>query len=404
MPAPTDPPAQEWRRSRLTAHDDRSGETSPILAVADLHNHSLLSDGRGDPDTAFAKMRAAGLHVAALTDHASIPRHALDGLSQWQYPDPQALSIARTAPSSIDDDAWARTGRLADAHDVPGEFTALRGFEWTEPWLGHVNIWFSDTYATVTSPGSMEDLFAFVGQRQPQALFGYNHPGREAGELAGFVRPDDELPRRMVSLEVFNRRDDYLFSPRPGSRESPIVTCLDAGWRPALIGCSDEHGTDYGLIGKGRTGLWVDSVSRDGVRRALLARRAFATREIGLRLDARLDGHRGGAMLDRPRVGACEHEITVDVGAESLGDLEVELQLITGRSGRVEVIDRRSAGCGETVSYPVAVPAETGWVALRVADPARPYAGPRGQGPAPSDHACANWALAYASPWYLSRA
>src|SRR5687768_8192894 len=40
------------------------------LVHADLHNHTLFSDGDGDPAAAFASMRASGLDVAALTDHA----------------------------------------------------------------------------------------------------------------------------------------------------------------------------------------------------------------------------------------------------------------------------------------------------------------------------------------------
>ena len=35
------------------------------LVHADLHNHTLLSDGDGDPALAFASMRSAGLDVAA---------------------------------------------------------------------------------------------------------------------------------------------------------------------------------------------------------------------------------------------------------------------------------------------------------------------------------------------------
>ena len=42
------------------------------LVHADLHNHTLMSDGDGDPALAFDSMRAAGLDVAALTDHATI--------------------------------------------------------------------------------------------------------------------------------------------------------------------------------------------------------------------------------------------------------------------------------------------------------------------------------------------
>ncbi len=390
--------ADGWRTSRLDDDD-------LLLAVADLHNHSLFSDGDGDPETAFTQIRDAGLDVAALTDHSSIPRHAIGGLSSEHYPHAEALAVARSAPRSIDDDEWRRTGEIADAHDVPGEFTALRGFEWTEPWLGHVNVWFSDGYVPVTSPGSLSDLFTFLDADEPDALFGYNHPGREPGDLDGYARPDGEISRRMVALEVFNRRDDYLLAPRRDLGRSPIVDCLEAGWQPALIGCSDEHGTDYALVGKGRTGLWVGAVSRAGVREAMLARRAFATREVRLRLAARLDGVRAGGR-GRARTGRVD--LAVDLAVPAHDGRPVELQLLTGADGEVHVVDRRTVTCGEVHRYRVEIAAGTRWLLLRVADPARGYTGradrrlSRWMPRFLADHPCANWALAYASPWYLS--
>ena len=66
-----------WRRSRLEP-------AGPFLVIADLHNHTVLSDGRGDPEAAFQQMRHAGLDVAALTDHASIPREHREDLGLHQ--------------------------------------------------------------------------------------------------------------------------------------------------------------------------------------------------------------------------------------------------------------------------------------------------------------------------------
>ncbi len=40
----------------------------PVLVHADLHNHTMLSDGAGDPAEAFGSMRAAGLDVAAIRE------------------------------------------------------------------------------------------------------------------------------------------------------------------------------------------------------------------------------------------------------------------------------------------------------------------------------------------------
>jgi hypothetical protein len=389
--------AEQDRRSRLA--DDSLG--GPRLLFADLHNHSLLSDGRGDPEDAFRQLRDAGLDVAALTDHASTPLDQLAGLTLDDYPDAEALSIGRMVPRrSIDESTWKRTAEIADAHDVPGEFTALRGFEWTEPWLGHVNVWFSQEFLPVTTPGRIHGLHDFLAETERQALFGYNHPGREPGRFGDFEVPaaHPEVARRMVALEAFNRTYDFLFEGHDRGQRSPIADCLDAGWRPGLIGCSDEHGHNYGLVGKGRTGLWVQAHSRQGVREALLSRRAYATREVGLRLDATLDGAPMGSTLSTGRTAT----LRVDcAGSADLGPT-MELQLLTSSrkradDGGIRVIHRCRARLGEVAQASMKVPDDARWLVLRVADPDQP----RG-GPAPPGHAARGRALAYASPWFLT--
>jgi hypothetical protein len=52
---------------------------------------------------------------------------------------------------------------------------------------------------------------------------------------------------------------------------------------------TDEHGADWGHPeGKGRAGLYVHELTRWGVLEALSARRLFASRIKGLRVDAAL--------------------------------------------------------------------------------------------------------------------
>ena len=380
-----------------------------FVVHGDLHNHSLHSDGRGDPQRAFEQMREAGLDVAALTDHASIPRSRLGELSLDSYPDLAALNSARSAPRSFDAAAWERTARIADAHDVPGEFTALRGFEWTEPWLGHVNVWFSKTYLPVTTPGHLAGLEDFLVEREPGALYGYNHPGREPGRLHGFARPTRygdaaaALERRMVAVEAFNRQWDFLFSGRGGAAvdgaagspaASPLTLILDLGWRPGFIGCSDEHGFSYGLAGKGRTGLWVHEHSRAGVRQAMEARRVYATREVGLRLDATIDGVRMGSSVPGQLGGA--HVLRVDLGGGDYDGVDVELQLLSGDGAGNVVTCARLAGMGGEVTTADAVlPDGCRWIVLRVADPAH-----HNDTPGPEGHPANAWGVAYTSPWW----
>ncbi len=370
------------RQSRIT--------TGTVLLHGDLHNHSLFSDGSGDPEQAFVMMREAALDVAALTDHASIPHHAIPDLDPAVYPDEEGMRRARAAPRSFDEAGWRRTAELADAADVPGEFTAIRGFEWTEPWLGHANVWFSHGYHDVQRPGVVEGLHEWLSEHEPDALFGYNHTGREPGRFGDFTFLP-ALGGRMVALEAFNRTDDYLFGGCEDGGRPPIAACLDAGWRPGLIGVSDEHGPDYGVVGRGRTGIWAGEHSRDGVREALLSRRTFATREVGLRLDATLGGVRMGGNVE---TGRQELAVDLDAGERWSGALELQV-LVPGEDGLPQPLLQLAVDPDSVTRTEIELPAGTRWAFVRVADASR-----RNRWPGPEGHCGNAYGVAYASPWY----
>ncbi len=304
-----------------------------FLVHADMHNHSLFSDGDGDPAQAFVSMRDNGLDVAALTDHA-----VLGG------PVGLALGACGSECASIRgiaDADWAATRHFADQADTPESFVAIRGFEWSSPTLGHMNVWFSTDWVDPErtlglvgveglelltdeipglGPAVGEPLAEFVGdlpitgltmapffdwlRSSPgsgvlggglDGIAGFNHPGREPGRFGQFTY-DPRLVDQVVSLELFNRTEDYLFEGTDRDDPSPLVQCLDAGWRPGLLGVTDEHGTDWGApLDKGRGGLWVTDLSRGAVRRAMEQRAFFATRERGLRVDVAARSHTTGA-------------------------------------------------------------------------------------------------------------
>lgn len=382
-----------------------SGARTSLLH-ADLHNHTLLSDGRGDPEAAFASMRAAGLDAAALTDHASLDAHLAGLLHSGRLP------RGYLPVPGLDPDGWRRTAELADSHDEPGVFTAIRGFEWTEPVLGHVNVWGSDDFTEVVDVGRMTSLYSWLSNHEMAgALTGFNHPGREPGRFEDF-RFDAGVAERMVSLEMFNRYDDYLFEGCDVGGVSPLVACLGAGWRTGLSGASDEHEASWGdNEGKGRTGMWVTEHSREGVREAMLARRFFATRTSGLRLD----------VVARPAGGTAERAPEPDAQSTPMGgqlsvssgevrfDVDVDrgagwegkpLRVQVLRPGPVvpEMVAAADVLSGEVASVPVSLDAADGdWVVVRISDPAR-----RNGTPGPHGHPCNDLGIAYASPFWLS--
>ncbi|MEV6302964.1 CehA/McbA family metallohydrolase [Actinoplanes sp. NPDC051861] len=341
------------------------------LVHADLHNHTLMSDGDGDPARAFESMRAAGLDVAALTDHTTL--FAIEGLSSSE---------------------WNRTGQLADAANVPGVYTALRGFEWSHPLLGHVNVWYTGSFTDLGGSSSMNRLYDWLGRTG--GIGGFNHPGREILRFNNFAY-NAALREQMVGLEMFNRGDDYLFDGWSSGQTSPLTACLNAGWRTGLTGVTDEHGTEWGYPeGKGRTGVWAVENTRNGVLAALRDRRFFATRVSGLRLDATASGVRMGGSLPFAK-GDVRFVVDLDRGPEWAGK-PLNIQVLRPGTAAPAVADVIETQAGRITEFTVPLDAEDGsWVVLRVSDPTQANASP-----GPSGHPCNDWGVAYSSPWWLT--
>jgi hypothetical protein len=340
------------------------------LVHADLHNHTVLSDGDGDAALAFASMRDAGLDVAALTDHTTL--FAIEGLSQRE---------------------WNLTGTLADAADDPGRYTAIRGFEWSHPLLGHANVWFTDDFVDLLGASGMSRFYSWLTARSGVASF--NHPGRELGRFDNFgfsAAARDQL----VGLEMFNRRDDYLFEGWSSGQPSPLVACLNRGWRTGITGVTDEHGTDWGFPeGKGRTGLWVLENTRQAVFEAMQARRFFATRVSGLRLDATANGVQMGGSLP---IASGDVRFLADLDRGPLWEGKpLRVQVLRPGSDAPEVADVIETVSGNLVDFTVPLDVADGpWVLLRISDPAEPN-----DTPGPAGHPCNDWGVAYSSPWWL---
>jgi len=341
------------------------------LVHADMHNHTVMSDGDGSADAAFASMREAGLDVAALTDHTTL--FAIEGLSSGE---------------------WRTTGDLANAANDPGQFTAIRGFEWSHPLQGHINVWNTTDFADLARASSPGSLYSWLTGRSA-GLASFNHPGREIGRFNNFSF-NASARSQLVGLEMFNRGDDYLFEGWSSGMTSPLVACLNAGWRPGLTGVTDEHGTTWGFHeGLGRSGMWVTENTRDAVFAAMTARRVFATRVSGLRVDATANGVRMGGVLG---TASADVRFLVDVDRGPAWDGKpLRIQVLRPGTSAPAVVDVVDTVNGTVADFTVPLDAADGnWVVLRVSDPAAANGSP-----GPSGHPCNDFGVAYTSPWWL---
>ena len=200
------------------ARTSRLGRRSR-LAHADLHNHSIQSDGAGDPALAFESMRAAGLDVAALTDHTTVSKvlGPVDACAAFPPPEPGAEDPCRSL-AGMNERHWQDTRRHADRADDPGEFTALRAFEWSSPLLGHMNVWFSrDWTDPLSTAGFSLSSLLQLGLTESGIAGALGPLGPVGGRLLELIRRSE--PRGMALFYEWLRRSP----PRRCSAAAPTA-------------------------------------------------------------------------------------------------------------------------------------------------------------------------------------
>jgi hypothetical protein len=406
---------------------------SLTLVHSDLHNHSLISgDALGAAHDALNEIKARGIDVACMTEHA------VSGLGHGQFDCPDWKMGGCRFVEGINANDWQSMSEIADAAYKPGSFVSFRGFEYSTPTVGHINVWFGKDFTdpahefALATPRAVSEAWRVFPQSKPVADRFKNAPdtaliapfydwltttpgtfpfGGGADAIAAFNHPgyfgnfQDYLfharaVRQMVLMETFNPINsdpDYFWYGADQGLPNPFNACLNKGWRVGFHGVSDEHSGVYGQRGKGRGGLWVTSLTRAGVRRAMESKRTFATLEPGLRLDAKANGVPMGSAV-RPTSRPVKVLLDIDRGSSW-----------TGKRLLVEVVGpgKEKAGPALLDVIPIRVPAahqpvvsfdvrpRGPWMFLRIIDPERknhPFA------KAPFNN---GGAFAYASPWFF---
>lgn len=393
-----------------------------FVAHTDLHNHSLISgDAAGNPFVALRQMRENGIDAACMTEHA------ISGKHHGNYTCPGHVQGGCHTVEGINEYDWETMKHIADAEDDPGAFVAFRGFEYSTPTIGHLNVYFTDQYtdalhehAFFTPPAAAEidrvapvpseivdnfealpDIatmaffYEWLSSAPNRPVFGggndgiacFNHPG-EFGNFDEFVYHPGAA-QRVVSFEALNATRDFFWYGHADGLPNQFDACLNAGWRVGFTGVSDEHGETFGRAGMARGGLWVSELTRAGVRAALESRRSFATFEHGMRLDATANGVGMGSVLGHES-GALD--IALDIAG--VGGRELVVQVV--RPGPTLAHTETITADGPVAEFSVPVERAQGdWLFLRITDPSREETD--GSGPFAQHGA----AVAYASPWFL---
>jgi hypothetical protein len=244
--------------------------TAYNLYFGDLHAHTALSDGTGDPWQAYQMGIDGGADFMALTEHVQF-WHAYDA---WV----------------MDADEWEELKEAAE-YFTSEDFVAIPGYEtWMLANCGEINVYnvsslppvFNLAYRFDRLPNFYDWLSA-----QPGAVGQFNHPLYVSEDFMDYAFHSEARDASMGAIEAYN--DEYY--------EPSYQKALDAGWHLMPSSNSDTHYEDWIVGHEMRTVLLATELTADALYDAMRNNRGYATLDKNLRIEYTLDGAVMGSTL-----------------------------------------------------------------------------------------------------------
>jgi len=219
------------------------------IFFGNLHSHTRYSDGKGTPAEALTWARDFGFDFYAITDHAEL-------LTKWQ---------------------WKDTEKQVNLFNKPGEFVAIRGFEWSHPIRGHINVFNTSSSHGFFRYWSLRSFYKWI--RSQNAIGMWNHPGRTAwpGDFNRLKIYDSRNIPHMALMETGNGGNGN----NSGLYEPYYILALDKGWKPGAANNLDNHS----LGGNShRTAVVAQELTRESILEAIRERKTYGTDDPNLKL------------------------------------------------------------------------------------------------------------------------
>jgi predicted metal-dependent phosphoesterase TrpH len=210
-----------------------------------LHSHTEYSDGQGTPDQALSWAKTQ-FDFYAITDHAE----------------------------QLTSTEWITTGNAVNDHSSDGNFIAIRGFEWTHPTFGHINVLNTSSYTSTLHTYDPDDFYAWIYQNNGLAHF--NHPGREVVKFSNF-KYKQNLFDNFYGIETGNKSDNNA-SNIYAKYYSPA---LNRGWHLAPLQSQDNH---FLGANNARTVIITQSLTRNNIIDAIRKRRLYSSDDTNIKL------------------------------------------------------------------------------------------------------------------------
>lgn len=309
------------------------------IYFGDVHTHTWMSDGAGDPDEVYTRSRDRyRFHFVALTDH-------------------DLENGNRILPTE-----WAWMKLWADFFNNPNVFATFQAYEWTSPsyprGAGHRNVYF---------PGDNSPLFN-VAEEAPTTRTLFELLQAEGAMAAphhiGWTGTDwehhDPAVQRAIELisvhGAFEKPGNRPILPRAEQVGMFVRDGLLRGLKFGLIGGSDGHGFPwhYGVSRRedvwrtGLTGIMSMALNRTALHAAMMSRLTVATSGPPIGVWLHVDGSPMGTEISTDRAPR------IDVRVEGMAPLQevtlvrdgedIQQVPVSGKRVEVTLFDEPSPG------------------------------------------------------------
>ena len=261
------------------------------LYWGDLHSHTEYSwDGVGTRSFDYAR-HIAGLDFYSMTDHSRSPEN---GFTRGLGPH-----------------VWQEYTALADAHNAPGAFATLHGYEasFSAPY-GHHNVYFRDTPGPLLSPEAISLPQLWERLETGTALTIPHHTGKFPNPVSWEhhhpdLRRNFELYSGHGLSEAFDPDHPLAFEQSLFTSPSSSVRGAQSAqhaWMHGLllstVAASDDHRAQPGKPHWGLTAVAATQLTRTSVFDALHQRRTYGTTGARILLEFSVNGHPMGQSID----------------------------------------------------------------------------------------------------------
>lgn len=204
-------------------------------------------------------------------------------------------------------ESWTEIKKQAD-NFVEDDFVSLYGFEYSEnngpEGKGHINAINTSEYLNALADGMWLDYFYgwLVEQnKKTRVVATFNHPGPDQYNNWDYFTA--ERREIITMLEVINgvtKSEIKSDSVIGKNHYNSWLAALQKGWRVSPVAGLDAHSPNALHKGEYRTGLWAETLTKEGILDAMAKRRTFATYDRNLQIFHWVNGMDMGSVINKP--------------------------------------------------------------------------------------------------------